>query len=216
MKLRKLTIIFVLVAIALCMQSASAALTNLENSSYAASVHNWEGIDYFSQDGVTGYVDYTVYQQNFIDNTIDENNFIESTNLSGEYIYAYQVFVDEDSSTEVGADFFRLLYEGNPLAGVLSDIMTLDDGEPNAVDIWGTVDPNGTWYFKEGELIDGKHSFFLLYSSDEGPVAGSYEIGTNTYDMGGTEGQIPEPATVAMLAIGGMSLMRAKTKRKKQ
>ncbi len=211
MKLTKQAIMFALLMVIIGVQTASAALY-LPDSSWAESVHDWQGTRTFVQGALTGYVDYTVYKQDYIGNTTEENAFVQSTDLTGDYIYAYQIFMDASQANSV--KYFQLLTsESTALASAFADVTSIDDSN-DGVDTFG-ADSNGKWYFEGGALVDGKHSFFLMFSSDEGPVAGRFQLATHdSIPVGGdTEGQVPEPATVAMLAIGGMSLMRAKRKK---
>jgi len=70
------------------------------------------------------------------------------------------------------------------------------------------VDPSpgeGVWEFDWGILIAGKHSYFLVYSSDFEPVAGDYEVKSAEQGEVPTPG-VPEPAMVALLGIGSAML----------
>lgn len=163
----------------------------------------WQGSRYYNENDVYAFVEYAVYDtespnyHSVLDGLAD--GFANPG--SGQYIYAYQVL-------NLGSDLppiatFELL-GGNPSAA--SGIGSIDDG-------YGGLMPtnNGSsfvWLFKNGIFVVNKHSAFMVFSSNSGPVEGSIKLSTlNEYGDGPP---VPEPATGALLAVGIWTFIRKK------
>jgi hypothetical protein len=164
----------------------------------------WQGARTYTFDEVTARVEYAVYDtalasySNIFDRL--EDHFVNPG--SGRYIYAYQI---TPTSGTPSISSFEVLGSS---ASAANGIGSQDDG-------YGGVLPtnNGSsfvWNFADGVLIVSKHSAFMVFSSNYSPVKGSVE-----FAAGGNNGNepptIPEPATLALLAIGGISLLKRKT-----
>ncbi len=165
----------------------------------------WQGARYYDQDNVYAHVEYAVYDtasanyHDTLDGLID--GFINPG--SGQYIYAYQA-LNLDSSLPPIATFELL--GGNPSQA--DGIGFLDDG-------YGGLIPSNdgvsfVWRFDDGIFVANEHSAFMVFSSDFGPVAGDFKL--SALDEYGDEPpvNIPEPATVALLAAGIWGLVRRK------
>ncbi len=170
----------------------------------------WQGARYYNQDNVYAYVEYAVYDTASADyHSIFDGELDGFENPgSGQYIYAYEIL-------NLGSDFppitaFTLLGGDASLA---SGIGFMDDGDGG---LMGTNDGSSfVWEFENGIFVVNEHSAFLVFSSDSGPIAGDFEISTlDEYgDEPPTNGQgedIPEPATMSLLAAGIWALARKK------
>ena len=170
----------------------------------------WQGGNNYNKDGVQAFVEYAVYDttastyHGVLDGAKD--GFVNPG--TGQYIYAYQVLNLGQDLQPIMA--FQLL-GGNP--ALASGIGSARDG--SGTDIVPTN--NGTsflWTFKNGVFVFNEHSAFMVFSTDKSPVEGTLKLSTLAdYGNKPPTTDIPEPATLAMLAAGAIGLMR---KRKTQ
>jgi hypothetical protein len=197
---KKIRLFTLLLAAALFAQDASATLEPILESSY------YDGFVFYYEDGLFGRIDFAVY-----DTSVEENNH-EYLDIGitkpgdGQYIYAYQIFNDYSFSAESVAYFALLGINGDSID--IDSITSQEDPESG-------IEPGGAylneddfkivWEFDgdAGYIIAGEHSWFLIFSSDNDWVAGSYEIkGPDDVPV-----PVPEPATVALLGIGSMLIL---------
>jgi hypothetical protein len=214
-RIRLLSLLFVS---ALFVQNAAATL--LPYSSY------YQGRDYFSGAGVSGYVDFAVYDtEGLYRNEWAGANYTAPGD--GRYIYAYQVFNDATSTDAIVA-FTIMGLGGIPHLLIGIDTMTSQNpwenyqlitegveptdtavniGDPNS-----SIPTQATWKFwgsSDALLVADEYSWFLIFSSDSPWVEGDYEVRT---EGGSPITSNPEPATLALLGAGSAILL---TKRKK-
>jgi hypothetical protein len=189
--------------------SNSYGLTVLPSSSL------WQGGTVY--DGllnVSAYIEYAVYER-------DGGDEISSFGLdavgTGAYIYAYQIFTDPSTGYDAIESF---VVPGTTVIDTsgLDGIGTLDDGTGDSID--GTPVNDGStiaWTFEAGTLVDGKQSWFLVFSSDASPIAGDYELTITEENPfptpGGGDDSVPEPATIALIGLG---IIPAIMKKKRQ
>ena len=150
------------------------------------------------------------YGDEYLDNGIE----IPGT---GQYIYAYQIFSHPFIGDEVVAHFAILDIYGNPIDGTLmSSTGAQDNGEGGIAPMPIVSETQGVWKwtFEGGYISQGEHSYLLVFSSSQDWVKGSYEIG------GPEEGdfpvplpELPEPAMITLLAIGGVLMMCARRRK---
>jgi hypothetical protein len=187
------------------MIAVSLLLPTLVQAAYILPTGSfWQGGRNYNKDGVQAFVESAVYDTS---STAYLNVANKITNPgTGQYLYAYQVF-------NIGAELMPVtafeLLGGNPAKA--SGIGSARDG--TGTDIVPTN--NGTsfvWKFENGVFVVDKHSAFMVFSTDKGPVAGTFKLSTLT-DYGDEPpvdngNDVPEPTTMAMLAAGAIGLLR--------
>ncbi|MBU1260802.1 MAG: PEP-CTERM sorting domain-containing protein [Planctomycetes bacterium] len=165
----------------------------------------WQGARYYNENSVYAYVEYAVYDTASANyhNTLDglTDGFVNPG--SGQYIYAYQ-------ASNLGTGLLPIamfeLLGGNP---------SLADGIGSQDDGFGGLIPtnNGAsfiWTFTNGLFVVNEHSAFMVFSSDSGPIAGSFRLSTEYGDeppINNPLTDVPEPATVALLAAGAWAIV---------
>lgn len=222
--IRKISCFSLLVVAVLLVQNASAKPTEMlpESSHY-------QGRLYFDFYSISGRIDFAVY-----DTEKYPDEFVGADGYAGElswwppppadnsrYIYAYQIFVDDDSIDVI--DYFAILGLGD--GAIVKDANTNDEWPISSVDdpsLEG-VEPNspyfvystaygqmGVWEFISDSLSGGEHSWFLVLGSDHDWTTGSYTFDKTLAD----EGPIPnpEPATLMLLGLGSAVLFTRRRK----
>jgi hypothetical protein len=193
---------------ALFVQNASAALLLPYSSHY-------QGRSYFDNDGMTGFVEFAVYDTQYY-NEWEGSGFVSPGN--GQYIYAYQIFCDSDSSA-IGSFSIMGIDPSHTLAGINTmssqdpwvDSQLLSEEAIEPTDMG--ANPNqtqATWEFwgdTGAILIHDEYSWFLIFSSDNDWIIGRYEV-SSSLDDGTIIIPNPEPCTVALLGIGSALLFR--------
>lgn len=208
-KIRLLSLLFLAV---LFVQSADAVLTYLPYSSH------YQGTSYFdyTDTGVRGRVEFAVYDTlgPYGNEWADPTGF--ATPGDGRYVYAYQIFNDDDSADIIeGFTMWANDYHVLDISGMGAQdpqeadyIFDLDFVEPTDS---GTSNggQQAWWAFDGGFFVAGEDSWFLIFSSNNDWTAGSYWIGPIS-DVPPVPN--PEPCTLALLGLGSAVLF---TKRKK-
>lgn len=218
MKVMKIISFLIVLAIAIVLApDAAVALYFLPDSTFAELQNNWQGQREYEEETEDGLlkilVEYTVYDtENLL--KAGEIELAESLDLSGRYIYAYQIWNHPSDSTEEVLSF-QLLYAETKLKIPVSsfepysDTRSSDDGHEGVASTPQTSTNQGAWAFAPGDLVAGKHSWFLVFSSDFAPVKGDFEVKMEQGDMG-----VPEPGSTTLLGIASGWLIA--TRRKKR
>ena len=199
-----------LVVMTLFVQNAGAA-TILPESSYMDGA--WQGYTIYDKGDFNVLVGFAVYDSQHLDPLGEEFAFVNGLgDMSGQYIYAYQVFNHYLATEDVG--YFEIQdIDGNSIdPSLMADTGSQDDEEDGIE----PVDPSpwqGVWLFSEdagGIIISGTHSYYLVLSSDSTPVAGSFEIKGPSGDPGVPD--VPEPTTITLLGLGGTMILTRRRK----
>jgi len=213
---RKIKLLSVLLVATLFMQNADATL--LPYSSH------YQGRSYFDNAGVTGQVDFAVY-----DTLGPHGNEWTGAGFAapgaGQYIYAYQIFNDTGSTDAI--EFFRIMgIDDPPTPQDLIGINTMNTQDPwedyplitagvAPTDVDFSIDEtNATWEFFGGILVAGEYSWFLVFSSANDWVEGKYLMQTaGGLPISGN----PEPSSIVLLGLGGvMTFIRARKKKSRE
>jgi len=192
--------------------NADATLQPMLESSYH------DGFVFYDEDGLNGRIDFAVYDtlhpvygDEYLDNGLEKPG-------TGRYIYAYQIFNDYLASEDPIA-YFAIF----GIDGVVIDKSTIDSigsqedpqkGVQPSDQYFDEDDSRVVWEFNGGDgyIITGEHSWFLIFSSTQDWIEGSYEI------KGPEEDQfpvpVPEPATIALLGLGSTMIFTRKRRRR--
>src|SRR4030042_1484686 len=181
MGMKEIKLISLLFVVALFVQSA-AAVTILPYSSH------YQGRSYFDFGGVTGHVDFAVYDT--LGSSGDEwTGAGFSAPGSGQFIYAYQIFNDCDSAGAI--EFFNIMgFDDHVLEGIYT-MNTQDPWENYPLIPEGVAPTNSfpntnleetkaTWEFAGGILVADEYSWFLVFSSANDWTVGRYDISSPT------------------------------------
>lgn len=181
-------------------QNASATL--LPTSTYAQQEGNWQGIENIDDGDVHGFLSYAVYDRNNMPSTEEISLDADLNQMDGQYIYAYQVYNDADTGIANIASLQMLNLDQSPLDNsVINDIGSLEDDPFSGTEPSDAFKP-GIWEFAgNSAILPGENSWFLVFTSDFAPVAGSFVVT-----------HAPEPVTIALLGIGGLMILRRKKK----
>lgn len=188
--IRKICFLSLLVVATLSIQNVSAVLTS--------SYH--DGFVRYDEGGLRGRIDYAVYDTlhpEYGDEYLANGIEIPGT---GQYIYAYQIFNDPFVSDEV-AHFAILDIDGDAINEALMNATSAQNIGTGGIAPDPTVSiTQGVWKwtFDGGYISEGEHSWFLVFSSAQDWVRGSYEIKSH-----GVPVPIPEPGMLTLLGIGG-------------
>jgi hypothetical protein len=200
---------------------AGLAPTNLPSSSYYQGRHD-KTFNLDSGDTIKVRLEFAVYQGE------DADIMRDITGYTGEttgYVYAYQIFSDSSSTAALTA-FSLTGVNPNAISSVTDDIGQAEsitygytyesDGvEPTAGYFNDSVD-EAIWEFENGTLVQGESSWFLFLYSDYSWVKGDLTVQAAVYDDdipvpdGGGNSNIPEPATLLLLAGGTLLSLKRK------
>jgi hypothetical protein len=187
-------LVLLLVSILLTRNAGATLMPMLESSFH-------EGYVFYDEGGLRGRIDFAVYDTEhgeYGDEYLDIG--IEAPG-EGRYIYAYQIFNDFIVSEEAVAYFALLGIDESTIDGIGSQEDPESGVQPGDTYVDGD-ESKAVWEFNGSDMYvwAGEHSWFLLFSSDHGPVEGDYEIrGPDSVMV-----PAPEPSTVALLGFGSV------------
>ncbi len=201
--IRKFGLLSLLLVAILFAQNASATLY-LPDSSYAEAQNAWQGFSIYEEDGFNVRVDFAVYDKDYLQKS-GEIAFVDTLDMDGQYIYAYQVFHNPNPQEDYeDVAYFGLLnIDKKPINAPLLDANSLDDNDGHSgIEPANITNTPTAWKWHEfdgGLLTKGQHSWFLVFSSNAAPVAGSYEIKASEPEP---DFPVPEPGTLTLLGLG--------------
>jgi len=202
-------------AILACLaMTAGAGLTSLPTSSF------YSGTSYKTTATQACRVEFAVYD------TATYPTDLAGSELSnpgtGRYVYAYQIF-----SYAASIPFFVIQGLGDN-AVTNNDIDTYDDSGTNSVNATSfglnATQTSVVFEFNGDILSSGKNSWYLVLSSNQGPVTGSYKLTAPTDDdivlpdgvaddnSNNSNNNIPEPASMLLMGLGAVALFKRKQK----
>jgi hypothetical protein len=203
--MKEFRLLILLLVVTLFAQNAAAGLFLPYSSHY-------QGRSNFDFAGVTGFIDFAVYDTQAYGGQYDEwTSAGFDAPGSGQFIYAYQIFFDvgddaitsfsimhTDTSTPLNIASNNMNTQ-NPWG--LSPLIT-EGVEPTEWGI-GSAGTTAWWKFFNNDLLSGEYSWFLIFSSDNDWTVGQYEMQTAD---GFPVTSNPEPATVVLLGLGSTIL----------
>ncbi|MGA2070634.1 MAG: PEP-CTERM sorting domain-containing protein [Sedimentisphaerales bacterium] len=204
------SLLCVLIVLGSLAQNAMA----LSYSSYGYE-NKWQGYKNYNKDGIDMTLYFNVYDT--VANPAEFTwNGATAKPGTDRYIYAYQI-INKSGSEDIGL-FSLLNKSGNPLAQQLMHSTTTQwDGSVLSV----APDPKvsgeqGIWQWSAdgGFLTAGKNSWYLIFSSNNAPVKGSFKVETASETEPPTP-DVPEPCTLALFGAAS-ALFAAKRSRKRR
>lgn len=185
----------------------------------AGGMSSWTGKSHYginlgNGQFIQGKVEFTVYDTQVVNPGI-------AVPGGRRYLYAYQIFNTGDYAN-AAVQYFTVLGINPDAIASTDDIGTAAvAGGINATDAYYNLSKTKA-IFEFGEtqgiLLAGKKSYFLLLGSDAAPRKGTYTFQADSSDDVPTPGenddtnndqnQIPEPASVALLMVGTLAMLR--------
>jgi len=198
----------------LCGPANAGQLLNHPDA-YDDGVTEWSGYtDFYGESGgnvLSARVEWAVFAKG-------KFPFTGYTPTSGEFSYVYEVY--PNGTLEVNQFWVNMLdsNEANNIGSfALSD--STDDADTAK---WGTSNPDALesaiWTF-DGDLLPGDASYGLVYSSINQPISSFGFImdggtwGIPQSPMPSPDDEIPEPASVVIIAVGGLFAMARRRRR---
>jgi len=182
----------------------------LPESQYADG--QWQGTSYYEEDGFDVRIDFAVYD---VQEHPEDFEWVAEPAMPGtdRYIYAYQVFNHPTAEEDIA--YFKVLdINRNEIDEALMHSTTSQNDESGGVEPLDST-TQGVWEFEWGILIADTHSYFLIFSSNNAPTAGDYEI-SSFEPEGEFAVPTPEPATIVLLGLSATTMLLRSRRRKQK
>jgi len=221
MKLNRVFYLLSFLFVVMFASNAFAVLYELPSSSFQGGA--WSGESTYTDNGFQSLVQYAVYDTQGGNELVNAGYVASEDGIGGgRYIYAYQIFNASSGTADIG--YLNLFgaaghtLTGGEMSGVIGSHKDPNDQNPQQgiSPFSGEFDDTNkeiSWKFLSGTAGSdfgviglSQHSYFLIYSSNNAPVMGSYKIeppsGTPEVPVA------PEPATIVLFGTGGLILLR--------
>ncbi len=210
--MRRFIFLALLLVVTIFVEGTSAL--HLPESSYMDGA--WEGVLNYVDEGL-GFdvgIAYSVYDVDHLESMSQEEAFVsdvqDELGLDGQFIYAYQLF---NRPNDAEGEYTNISYFGLLDLNKTPVDESLINGDTSAMDDHdGGVAPyipslqQGTWRFTEGVLANGEKSWLLVFSSEYAPGRGTFTM--TSEPSGPAIPEMPEPATIALLGLGGLVFLK--------
>ncbi|MHC4563699.1 MAG: PEP-CTERM sorting domain-containing protein [Planctomycetota bacterium] len=183
------------VAVLLCAASAQAGVLNGNAGAYMA----WTGTQAFNNgSGVSGTIDYCVFRPG----AFSDSSY---TQAPGQFVYAYQVF---STGSDALSSFAMMVQNAAHTDGTMADLAGV-----GALSSIISAGAEVEWVFDSPGVDTGQSSVGLVFQSPNVPewLLGTVVDGGGfayAYPLPAPSAVIPEPATMTLLGIGAMALLR--------
>jgi len=218
MKLNRVFCLLSLLFVVMFASNAFAVLYELPNSSFQGGA--WNGESTYSDNGFHAVVQYSVYDTDGGNELVEAGYVTPEDGIgNGRYIYAYQVFnANSDTTKDIG--YLKLFgaagrtLTGGEMSGLIGShkdpTNATEQGKKPSSGEFDDTEKKISWKFLSdsaggdfGVIGQGRHSYFLIFSSNSAPVWGNYEIKPPQEGV-----PVPEPAMIVLFGTGGLILFR--------
>jgi hypothetical protein len=126
------------------------------------------------------------------------------------YCYAYQIWCNDTTPV---MDFWVAMIESNEARQIGTFTVDAGDTEAVAPADCGLANEQALWTWRDEGLTQGEHSVGLVYTSVNWPTDESWAFALDDalwcgWPVASPSADIPEPATLGLLAIGAVALVR--------
>ena len=220
--MKKFVTVLILLATLAPLGNAALERSALYESSYYSGTHD-RSFNLGSEGILDIHLEFAVYRdETLYGGTVNEAQLMQDyTGYTGDadYVYAYQVFCEESSTAAL--DYFALTgINPSTISDINNDISEaefLDDGIPTQSGGKGPSDSyfnssvtKAIWEFEGGAIAQGEQSWFLFLYSDYDWIRGDMEIRPSAADDDIPVPEVPEPATLVLLAGGALLSLKRK------